>query len=53
MGNIPAVNIADVVYSVMKEYGIQDEFGYFVGDNASNNNTSVESLDRAHARRRI
>lgn len=39
-------NIADVAYSVMKEYRIEDKFGYFVGDNVSNNNTFIESLDQ-------
>lgn len=45
-GEHTAVNISDVVYFVLKEYGIEDEFGYFVRDNAPNNNTSVKSLDR-------
>src|SRR5438046_3371464 len=39
-------NIANVVYSVMKEYDIHSKFGYFVGDNATNNNTSIEFLDQ-------
>jgi hypothetical protein len=39
-------NIANVVYPVMKEYDIHFKFGYFVGDNATNNNTSVECLDQ-------
>jgi len=39
-------NIADVVYPVMKEYDFHSRFGYFVGDNASNNNTSIEWLDQ-------
>ena len=39
-------NIANVVYPVMKEYNIHSRFGYFVGDNASNNNTSIECLDQ-------
>jgi len=39
-------NIANVVYPVMKEYNIHSRFGYFVGDNASNNNTSIEWLDQ-------
>jgi len=40
------VNIADVIYTVLKEYKVEDKFEYFVGDNVSNNNTSVESLDQ-------
>ncbi|TMI79832.1 MAG: hypothetical protein E6H10_14720 [Bacteroidetes bacterium] len=39
-------NIANVVYPVLKEYNIHDRFGYFVGDNATNNDTSVEWLDQ-------
>ena len=39
-------NIADVVYPVMKEYDFHSRFGYFVSDNASNNNTSIEWLDQ-------
>jgi hypothetical protein len=39
-------NISNVVYPVMKEYDIHSRFGYFVGDNASNNDTSVEWLDQ-------
>ena len=39
-------NIAEVVYPVMKEYDIHTRFGYFVGDNASNNNTSIKWLDQ-------
>ena len=39
-------NIVNVVYQVMKEYDIHSKFGYFVGDNATNNNTSIEFLDQ-------
>ena len=39
-------NIANVVYSVMKEYDFDCSFSYFVGDNALNNNTSIEWLDQ-------
>jgi len=38
-------NITNVVYPVMKEYDMHSKFGYFVGDNATNNNTSIEFLD--------
>ncbi|TMI77394.1 MAG: hypothetical protein E6H10_19115 [Bacteroidetes bacterium] len=38
-------NIANVVYSVMKEYDIHTRFGYYVGDNATNNDTSLDFLD--------
>ena len=39
-------NIANVIYPVMKEYDIHSRFSYFVGDNATNNNTSIECLDQ-------
>jgi len=39
-------NLANVVYPVMKEYDIHSRFGYFIGDNATNNNTSIECLDQ-------
>ena len=39
-------NIANVVYPVLKEYNIHDRFRYFVGDNATNNDTSVEWLNQ-------
>ena len=39
-------NIANVVYSVMKEYDIHTRFGYYVGDNATNNHTSFDYLDQ-------
>src|SRR5216117_179757 len=39
-------NIANVVYPVLKEYNIHDRFGYYVGDNATNNDTSVEWLNQ-------
>ena len=39
-------NIANVVYPVMKEYDIHTRFGYYVGDNATNNDTSLDHLDQ-------
>ena len=39
-------NIANVVYPVMKEYDIHTRFGYYVGDNATNNDTSLRFLDQ-------
>ena len=39
-------NISRVIYDVAKDLGIEDKLGYFVGDNASNNNTTVRSLDK-------
>ena len=38
-------NIANVVYSIMKEYDIHNRFGYYIGDNATNNDTSLNHLD--------
>jgi len=32
-------NMAEVVMEVLREYGIEEKLGYFVGDNASNNDT--------------
>ena len=34
------------MYPVLKEYNIHDRFGYFVGDNATNNDTSLEWLNQ-------
>jgi hypothetical protein len=39
-------NIANAVYPVLKEYNIHDRFGYYVGDNATNNDTSLEWLNQ-------
>ena len=39
-------NIANVVYPVLKEYNIHDRFGYYVSDNATNNDTSLEWLNQ-------
>ena len=39
-------HISKVVYLVLKEYNIHNRFGYFIGDNATNNNTSVEWLNQ-------
>ena len=38
-------NIAEFVYDVVKDYNIVDNLGYFVMDNASNNDTALEELD--------
>ena len=39
-------NIANVVYTVMKEYDIHTRFRYYVGDNATNNDTSLRFLNQ-------
>lgn len=38
-------NIASVVFPLLKEYDIHYRFGYYVGDNATNNDTSLEWLN--------
>jgi hypothetical protein len=38
-------NIADIVYDVTKECGIVENLGYFMMDNAPNNDTALESLN--------
>ena len=35
-----------VIYDVVKDLSIQEKMGYFVGDNTSNNNMAVCSLDK-------
>ena len=45
-GEYTEENIANVVYPVMKEYDIHTRFGYYVGDNATNNDTSLKFLDQ-------
>ena len=39
-------NISEVVYDVAKEYGIVDNLGYFMMDNAKNNDMSLEELNK-------
>jgi hypothetical protein len=39
-------SIASIVFPVLKEYEIHDRFGYYIGDNATNNDTSLEWLNR-------
>ncbi|KAG7425345.1 hypothetical protein Forpi1262_v013231 [Fusarium oxysporum f. sp. raphani] len=38
--------IADGVGEIIKEFGLEERVGYFVLDNAGNNNTGVETLGR-------
>jgi hypothetical protein len=38
------VNIADQVIKVIEDFGIQSRLGYFVLDNASNNDTAMRSI---------
>lgn len=39
-------NISDIVHLGLKEFGTVDEFGYFTGDNASNNDIALQWLNR-------
>ena len=39
-------NIGQAVYDTMKEFGICEKIGYFMGDNASNNDTTIQSINR-------
>src|SRR5579859_3233408 len=45
-GNHDGENISKVVLGILKEFEIVDRLGYFTGDNASNNDTAMEWLDR-------
>jgi hypothetical protein len=45
-GDHDGENISEVIFSVLKEYNIVDKFGYFTGDNASNNDTALQCLAR-------
>ena len=44
--NATLENISDFVYDVAKEYGIEKKLGYFMMDNAGNNNKALEHLSR-------
>ena len=39
-------NIAEYVYDVVKEYGIENKLGYVMMDNTTNNDTALESLNK-------
>src|SRR5437773_982880 len=45
-GDHDGENISQVVHAVVKECEIVDRFGYFTGDNASNNDTAMKCLNR-------
>lgn len=36
--------MAELIHDQLEEYEIEDSFGYFIGDNASSNNTCLEHL---------
>ena len=37
-------NQAEVIKEVIREYNLQNRIGYFVTDNAANNNTAIDML---------
>jgi hypothetical protein len=43
-GDHDGENISQIVFSVLKEFDVVNKFGYFTGDNASNNDTALEWL---------
>jgi hypothetical protein len=43
-GSHTGENITEVVIPIILEMGIQDRLGYFVGDNASSNNTAIRAI---------
>jgi len=43
-GQHTSVNQAGLIFSVLEEYGILSKVGYFMMDNASNNDTMIEEL---------
>ena len=45
-GEHSGINIAQVVFNVVGEYKIKSQIGYFVLDNASNNNITVNLILR-------
>ena len=45
-GDHDGENISEVVHAVAKEFEFVDRIGYFVCDNATNNDTAMECLDR-------
>jgi len=42
-----SANMEEIVMEVLREYGIEEKLGYFVGDNASNNDTLVRHVAKA------
>jgi hypothetical protein len=39
-------NIGQTVYDVIQEFGIEDKIGFFMGDNATNNDTTIRYIER-------
>lgn len=39
-------NISATVHKIAQEFDFADRIGYFIGDNATNNDTAIEHLDR-------
>ena len=45
-GDHDGENISEIVHTILKEFEIVDRFGYFTGDNASNNDTAMKCLNK-------
>ena len=45
-GDHDGENISHIVHAVLKEFNIVEQFGYFTGDNAGNNDTTLACLER-------
>ena len=39
------VNIEEVVYNIAEDFGITDKLSYFMGDNMSNNSTTIGNVN--------
>jgi hypothetical protein len=39
-------NIGQTVYDVVQEFGIEDKIGFFMSDNATNNDTTIQYIER-------
>ena len=46
IGEHTGANQADIIMDVLDEYGIASKLGYFVMDNATNNDTLVKKLSQ-------
>jgi hypothetical protein len=46
-GRYTGVTLSNIVLQVIQEYGIEEKVGYFMMDNASNNDTMMEELQKS------
>jgi hypothetical protein len=44
-GTHDSENIGQAVYDTIKEFGICEKIGYFIGNSASNNDTTIQSIN--------